>query len=152
MIGDHISRRNIKRLKLFGNLVVLGFYLLCVIQSEKWYPYSSICAPLVFTSWIWGLIHYRQPRQLGKVLNFGDLVLGSSTLGFQRGSLIDLSGGLGNLDRLPVPREALTGSQNFQYTTSTTLQFKVKKDELALEPPARVSRYKKISDPGNWIV
>ena len=72
---------------------------------------------------------------------------------FQGGSLINLGGDFDNLDGLLVRRESSPpGGQNFQYATSTTIRFEAKKGELALGPPDRVSRYKKISDPENWIV
>jgi hypothetical protein len=149
MIGDHLSLATNKKLKLWGTIGVIGFYLLCVTQARQWAFYSVVCGPLVMVTWIWGLGVYKIPREAGRFQNFGmpaGLSMGRVTeiAGFQRGNLIDL-------DELirpdPHPGGETPGGRTIEYHAVKTI--KLSRPTL---PPIRVSRYAKVLDKAKWVV
>lgn len=164
MIGDNLSRATNRKLKLWGTIALLGSYLLCVVQARQWPFYAVICGPVMMIVWIWGLGAYKRPRETGKVINFGN------PIGFPMGRVTLRSGGSIGFQSRPDPHPAgqvgqrtvlespivrpdpHPGGQDFQYASSVNIRFKVKKGELELEPPVRVSRYKKVSDKTKWLI
>lgn len=147
MIGDHLSQEAHRKLKLWGTVAILGFYILCVVQARQWPIYSVVCGPVTMVTWIWGLGAYKRPRETGRIANFGTpcgMPLGRLTeiagvpTGFQRGQLAQLEGRV----LRPDP-----GGEAIKFDAVKTIKL-----SRPVTPPIRVSRYKRVSDPTLWVL
>lgn len=179
MIGDNLSQTTHQKLRLWGTVVLLGFYLLCIVQAKEWGAYSLVCGPLMLVAWTWGLGAYKRPRQTGKVTNFGTLS------GFYSRPVTGLASNPSN--QVPAPQESfhldlhqdvLTNDEHqvlmYDRSFRAAEQIKVgdrlmgsdgtprvvldiqptKSDQTkSVELPTLVrSRYKRVSDPSSWAL